>query len=147
MRPSEAEAAQAGMIVGSAAESPAKFPVLLADRHVVDGRVACGHESLGVELPVLVAERAEPVARVVLPLVRESHRDAIVLERPQLLDESVVELAVPLATKKRHDLLATDDELGSIPPPAVDAVGASHSLGLARIPAVLRRPHLVDRCV
>src|SRR5262245_44854290 len=108
-RPSETEAAQAGMVVGSPAERPAKPAFGLADRHVVDGRVTCRHQPLSIELPVLVAERAEPVAGVVMPLVREANRDAIVLERPQLLDQSIVELAIPFSPKKRNDLGSTDD--------------------------------------
>src|SRR6266851_2184873 len=37
------------------------------------------------ELPVFIAVRAKPVARIVAPLVREAHSDASAIERPQLL--------------------------------------------------------------
>src|SRR5262245_7237087 len=144
---SEAEAAQTGMIVRSPTQRPAKRPILLADRQVVDGRMAFRHQPLRVELPVLVTEGAKPVAGVVMPLVRESNGDAIVPERPQLLDQSIVQLAVPFAPKKRDDLLAPGDEFGPIAPAALETIGTGHPLGVARIPAILGSPHLLDRRV
>src|SRR5262245_29369685 len=134
---SEAEAAQTRIIVRSPTERPVKRPILLADRQVVDGRMACRHQPLRVELPVLVTEGAKPVAGVIVPLVRESNGDTIVLECPQLLDQSIVQLAVPFATKKRDDLLTAGDEFRPIAPAALEAVGAGHLLGVARIPAIL----------
>src|SRR5262245_31569451 len=104
-RSSEAEAAQTRMIVRSPTERPAKRAILLADRLVINRRMACRHQPLRVELPVLVTEGAKPVAGVVMPLVRESNGDAIILERPQFLDQSIVQLAVPFAPKKRDDVL------------------------------------------
>ena len=41
---------------------------------------------------------------VVVPLVGEAHRDAVAAERPQLLDQPVVELLRPLAGQERDDL-------------------------------------------
>src|SRR5215813_13927185 len=82
-----------------------------------------------------------------MPLVRESNGDAIVPERPQLLDQSIVQLAVPFAPKKRDDLLAPGDEFRPISPAALETVGAGHPLGVARIPAILGSPHLLDRRV
>src|SRR5262245_48556574 len=114
------------MIVRSPTERPAKRPILLAERQVVDGRMACRHQPLRVELPVLVTEGAKPVAGVVMPLVRESNGDAIVLERPQLLDQSIVQFAAPFASKKRDDLLAPGDEFRPIAPAALETVGAGH---------------------
>ena len=57
-----------------------------------------------VELPVLVAVGAKPVPGVVVPLVGESHRDPVVVERPQLLDQPVVQLLGPLPGQERDDL-------------------------------------------
>ena len=56
-----------------------------------------------VELPVLVAVGAEPLAGVVVPLVGEAHGDAVVGEGPELLDQPVVELALPLAGQEGDD--------------------------------------------
>ena len=75
----------------------------LADRQVVDRGMAPAHEAAGVEFPVLVAVGAEPVVRVVVPLVGEAHGDAILAERPELLDEAVVELAAPFAAQELDD--------------------------------------------
>ena len=40
---------------------------------------------------------AVPLAAVVAPLVGETHGDAVVAKRPQLLDQPIVELALPRA--------------------------------------------------
>src|ERR1700744_4197111 len=94
---SEAKVGQARMVVGTPAERPVKFPVGLGDRQVVDARMADRHQPMGVEVPVLVAVATEPVAAVVPPLVGEAHRDPRALERPDLLDQPVVDLVRPLA--------------------------------------------------
>src|SRR5438874_1309012 len=81
------------------------------------------HETMLVELPVLVAVRAEPLAGVVMPLVGEAHGDAVAVEGPQFLDEPVVELLVPFAREELHDGLAPLQELRAIAPHAVRGVG------------------------
>jgi hypothetical protein len=52
----ESEAAQARMVVRSTAKRPAERPLVLEDRHVVDARMAHGHQPLSIELPILVAK-------------------------------------------------------------------------------------------
>src|SRR5271170_5238287 len=106
------------MVVGAAAQRPLKFAVLHADRQIVDRRMARRRQAILVELPVLVAIRTKPVARIVVPFVSEADGDTIVAKRPQFLDETVVKLARPLAPKKRGDLLAPGEELGPVAPPA-----------------------------
>src|SRR3954447_7389079 len=88
------------MIVGAAAERPVILTLAFVDREVVDAGDAQPHQALLVEFPVLVAVAAEPVAAVVVPFIGEAHGDAIVAERPHLLDQAVVELAVPLARQE-----------------------------------------------
>src|ERR1700677_1077647 len=95
----------------------------LRDRQIVDARDTQSHETRLVEFPVLVAVTAKPLAAVIVPFVGESDRDAVLAERPQLLDEAVVELAGPLAHEKGLDGVPALDELGAIAPAAVDAVG------------------------
>ena len=73
-----------------------------------------------IELPVLVAVATEPVPADVVPLVGETHGDAVVAERPYLLDQPVVELLIPLAPKERLDGLAALEELRAITPAAAD---------------------------
>jgi len=65
-----------------------------------------GHETVGVEAPVLVAVGAEPVTAVVTVFVGEPHRDAVACEGPQFLDQAVVQLPGPLAGEEGLDLLA-----------------------------------------
>jgi hypothetical protein len=51
----------------------------------VDAGEGRGHQTIGFEAPVLVAVGAEPLAAVVAVFVGESHRDAVLGERPELL--------------------------------------------------------------
>src|SRR5262245_55477244 len=88
----------AGVIYRPGAGSgPEELPVGHENREVVDARLAATHQSLLVELPQFVAVAAEPVVRGVVPLVLELHRDPAGRERPQRLDQTVVEFARPLA--------------------------------------------------
>ena len=91
------------MIVGSSAERPEKPAVGLRDRQIVDAGDASAHQPVVVEFPVLIAVAAEPVTAVVVPLIGEAHGDAITAERPELLDQAIIELAVPLARQERND--------------------------------------------
>src|SRR4029450_7006481 len=113
------------------------------DREIVDAGDAPLHEPVRIELPVLVAVASEPEAAVVAPLVREAHRDAVPVERPELLDQAVVELSVPLAREECLDRLATLQELRAVPPATVDRVRERDARGIARVPGVLGEAHLV----
>src|ERR1700676_260908 len=106
------------MIVGAAAQWPTIFAVFLADGQIGDRRVAGGGQAVLVELPVLIAIRAKPVARIVIPFVGEADGDAIVAKRPQFLDQTVIKLARPFAPKKCDDLISADEELGPVAPSA-----------------------------
>src|SRR5262245_53062596 len=70
---SQAEVAQARMVVGTAAERPVEFPLPLGDGQVVDAGEAAAHQAVGIELPVLVAVAAEPAPGIVAAPVRETH--------------------------------------------------------------------------
>ena len=80
---------------------------------------------------------------VVVPLISEANRDPITCERPELLDQAVVQLPAPLPGEERHDLVAPFDELGPISPDAVLGVGERDGARIAAVPAVLRRPNLL----
>ena len=73
------------------------FAVTGIDRQIVDAGDASPHQTLLVKFPVLVAVAAEPVAAVVVPFVSKPHSDAIVPERPDLLDKTIVQLALPFS--------------------------------------------------
>ncbi len=116
---------------------PEELALRLVDRDVVDRSVAVGHQTILVELPVLVAVRAEPPSAGVVVLVREAHGDDVVRVRPDLLDEAVVELSLPLVGEERHDRGAALHECRAVAPPAVLAVGEGDPLGIAGVPRVL----------
>src|SRR3954463_11493147 len=132
--------ARPALVLGPGAEDA---PVALLDRDVVDARLAAAHVALVVELPLLVAVAAPPLARGVAALVLEAHGDAIAGERPQVLAQRVVALALPLAGQERDDLGAAREELGAVAPDRVLGVGAGHPLGVARVPGVLGRLDLL----
>src|ERR1700680_4919584 len=90
---------------------PVKLALLLIDAHVVDARFPAPHQPARVELPLFVAVRAIPLARIVATLVLKAHRDAVVMERPQFLDEAVVELLAPLAFEEGDDGGAAGEEI------------------------------------
>src|SRR5712671_5827343 len=110
------------MLVRAAAERPMVFALARLDRQIVDAGDAQTHQAALVELPVLVAVAAEPVAAVVVPFIGEAHRDAVVAEGPDLLDQAIVELALPFARQEGLDLGAALQELGAIPPAAVGRI-------------------------
>src|SRR4029450_11231340 len=85
------------------------------------------------ELPVLVAVGTEVLAAVVEPLVREAHGDPVAGEGPELLDEAIVELPVPLAREELHDRRAALEELGPVSPAAVLAVREGHGVRITAV--------------
>src|SRR5437868_15482761 len=93
--------------------------VLLCDWQVIDAGNAQAHQPVLIELPVLVAIAAEPIAAVVAPFVREANGNPVLAERPNLLDQAVVELALPFARQKCFDFRADLDELRAIAPATV----------------------------
>jgi len=80
----------------------------------------------------------EPVPAVVVPFVGETHGDAVVAERPYLLDQPVIKLLIPLAPKERLDGLAALQELCAITPAAADGIGQRHLRRITRVPGVPR---------
>src|SRR5262245_32602622 len=133
------------MLIRPPPQRPEELALGSSDRQVVDARETKPHEALLVELPVLVAVGAVPVLRVIVPLVCEAHGDAVVVVRPELLDQAVVELARPFACEELLDLFVADGELGAVAPLRVRRVDLSDSLGVARVPSVLGETNLLLR--
>src|SRR5690242_13281185 len=88
----------------------------LGDRHVVDARLAASHIALLVELPLLVAVAAPPLPGGVPALVLEAHGDPVGGERPQVLAQRVVALALPLAAQELDDRGTAGEELVPVAP-------------------------------
>src|SRR5271165_2491314 len=132
------------MVVRPTALRPTKQAFGLGDPHVVDAGVALGHVAVGVEQPILFAVTAPPLPVGVVRFVDEAHRDAVLGERPQPLDQSIVEFSCPFAGEKCGDRLAAREEFVAVSPAAVVRVGVGNTRGIARVPCVLRRAHFLN---
>ena len=113
-----------------------KAAVLLGNRDVVDAGLAAAHQAVLVELPLLVAVGAMPLAGIIVPFILKAHRDAIAVERPEILDQAILVLLRPFAGEERDDRGAALEKLGAVAPAAVLGIGQRHALGVARIPGV-----------
>jgi hypothetical protein len=98
------------MIVGTAAQRPVILALGLLDRQIINACNSQAHQPVLIEFPVLVAIAPEPMATVIVPFVRETNRNPVLPERPNLLDQAVVEFAIPLARQKRFDFRSALDE-------------------------------------
>src|SRR6266481_8507586 len=79
-----------------------------------------------------------------MPFIGKADGDAIVAERPQFLDQTVIELARPLAPKKCDDLLAAGEELTPVAPSARRVVSERNPLRIARIPRILNQADFLN---
>lgn len=76
----------------------------------------CPRNPQRAKLPILGPERSEPVPTVVMPLIRKPSGDPSVAKRPEILDQTVVELPPPFCRKELDDCFPPGDKLGSVPP-------------------------------
>src|SRR5258706_7474452 len=74
----------------------------LLDRKVVDAGDAQPHQAMRVELAILVTVAADRVSAVVVRLVGDAHGDAVAMERPELLDQAIVELPCSTCASGTH---------------------------------------------
>src|SRR5665213_1388449 len=132
------------MVIGPAAERPMEFALRLLDGAVVDRREAPLHQTGRVELPIFVAIGTEPESSVVVPLIREADGNPVSVERPQFLDQPVIELPRPLAGEEFDDLTAANREFCAIAPLALFGVDERHALRVATVPAVLGHANFCD---
>src|SRR6187549_2797818 len=78
-----------------------------------------------------------------MPLVGKAHRDAVSVERPEFLDEPVLQLLVPFAREELHDGFASLQELRSIAPNAVRSVGERDLFRVTCVPRVLSQANFL----
>jgi hypothetical protein len=78
-----------------------------------------------------------------VPLIGEPDRDPAALVRPQLLDQAVVELAVPLAVEELDDLAVAVEELGAVTPATVLGIGEGDALRVPSVPGILGEAYLL----
>src|SRR5215212_2107701 len=112
---------------------------------VVDGGIAAAHQTVFVELPQLVAVAAPPLSMNVPALVLEPDRDAVLRKTPEVLLQPIVPLPGPLASQKVPDGLPALEELVAVAPLGVLGVGEGDLVGIAGVPGVLGRLHLLPR--
>ena len=122
-----------------------KQSVLFLDWKIVDARVTEFHQAAGRELPVLVSVGPIPLAGVIAGLIREANSDPVPIERPQLLDEAILQLFGPFPRQKREDLFSTPEKFRAITPVTVLRIAACYLLGITCIPFILDNTDLQDR--
>jgi hypothetical protein len=72
-----------------------------------------------------------------VPFVGETNRDAVVSESPDLLDEPVVEFALPFPGQERFYLRAVLNEFCAILPAAIRRVSKRNALRITSVPRIL----------
>src|ERR1700730_14258530 len=131
------------MFVGATAERPVIFSVALLDRKIIDARDSQAHQRMLVEFPVLVAIAAEPVASVIMPFIGKADGDAIFMESPELLDQPVVEFAIPLSRQEGFDGLAALQQFRAVAPTTVGGVGERDARRIGPVPGILGQTRLL----
>src|SRR5229473_2190750 len=119
MTASQSEVTQSRVVIGTPALGPVEQTISLVNLHIVDACITVMHNAFNVKLPVFVSIRTKPLSRIIMELISKSNRDSIAIERPQFLDEPVVQFALPFAHQEPHNLLATVNEFGPVPPHTV----------------------------
>ena len=100
------------MVIGPPALGPAVETIRLFNSHIIDGRMTVVNDAFGVKFPVFVSIRTVPLPRIIMELISKPNGDSITIEG-QFLDPPVIELALPFAQQKAHNLFAPVDELPS----------------------------------
>src|ERR1700724_1877790 len=104
------------MPIRTAPKRPLILTPWLLDRKIVDACEPQPHQAMFIKFPILIAIRPEPIPGVIVPFVREAHRDTVSGERPHFLDEPVVQLPNPLAREEGYDFVSSINELRAVPP-------------------------------
>src|SRR5688572_131173 len=141
----QAQRGEPWMVVGASAERPMEFALARRDRQVIDARDAALHEPAIVELPVLVAVGAIPLAAIVTPFIRKPNGNAVAVTRPKLFDEPIVDFLGPFAGQEVPYRFAAGQELGAVAPDAIGRVGERDALRISRVPGVFRRAYFLRR--
>src|SRR4029453_19560999 len=101
------------MVIRTAPQGPTVLAIGFLDRQVIDAGQTTEQETVLGELPVFIAIGPEPMPRVIMPLIREAHRNAGVMKGPELFDEAVVQFFSPFALEELHNGLAPHQELAA----------------------------------
>ena len=132
---------------GSAAGSgagPPEFTLCFRDWLIIDTGETAGHVAGFIELPVLVAMAAPPLAVSVMPFIFEAHRDAVPRESPQRFPEPVVLLPLPFALQELHHFGPPMEKHIAIPPLGILRVSQRHPFRIPAVRSVLGRLDLFE---
>src|SRR5262249_272064 len=119
------------------------FPLALLDREVIYAGNAPAHKALLIEFPVLIAVAAKPAAAIIMPFVGKTHRDAVLAEGPDFLDQAVVKLTEPLARQERFDGSAPLKKFRAIAPATIGRIGKWDGGWVAGVPCVVGHSYLL----
>jgi len=122
---------------------PVKQALVFLDRQIIGGGPAHGHVAVGIEFPVFVTVGTKPVSVDIAPFEGEAYRDTVVGERPQFLDQAVVQFRGPFAFEKGADGLAPIEELKAVAPLTVRLRGQRGLSRVTVIPGVLGSTHFL----
>src|ERR1700722_4394373 len=125
------------MVVGPTSKRPVVSALMFSDREIVDAGDTDRHETALGKLPIFISVAAKPIAVGVVPFVGKSYRDPILSKRPYLLDEPIVQLALPFACQEPLDLRPSIQKFRTVPPAAVFGVGQYDPRRVTTVPGVL----------
>jgi hypothetical protein len=133
---SETEVAQSRMVNWTASKRPVILTIRLFNGKIVDARKPQPHQTVVIEFPILVAVRAKPISRVIVPLVCKPHSYSIVREGPELFDEPVIQFFRPFAREKGNDLWPSIHKFRAVSSAGVYSVGQGDFFRIAGIPTI-----------
>jgi len=135
------------MIIRPPPDRPTKQPVRLRNRQIVDARMTPLHQSLLIELPVLIPIRPKPLPSGIMALITEPHRNPVPIKRPQLFDQSVLQLPRPFPRQKSNYLLPARNKLRPVAPNTVHRISQRNTLRITRVPTIFSGTHLQNGCL
>jgi hypothetical protein len=132
------------MIVRPSSDRPMKQPLRLLDSQIIDARMTMVHQTLLIELPLLIPIRPIPLPRGIVALIAKPHRDPTPAKRPKLLDQPILQLPGPLARQKRNNLLPARNKLRPVAPHAIHRISKRNPPRITRVPSIFRSPNFSD---
>ncbi len=131
------------MVIRAAAEFPVKLPFGITNRQIVDAGEALAHQAGVIEHPVLVAIGTIPLPGPVVEFIRVANGNPVFGEGEQFLDQTIVQLPPPLRGEEADNLCPSSDEQVPVSPGTVFRLGQGDLLGIAAIPAIFGKAHLL----
>src|ERR1700752_2107994 len=99
--------------------SPEETPISRSDRYIIDAGFTPAHQSFLIEFPLFIAIGSVPGAGIIAPFILKSHCNPVLVKRPKLFDQPVVQLLRPFAAQKFDDRGAALEKFRTVSPSAV----------------------------